>query len=689
MRIYTPSPYVKRTATLGGNPAHIPPVLFPERTSLMLIPLLALIAAPVTSLLAGDSATWIVSNHGRRAGDLIVVTRGDTVTARWIYTDRNRGGRTQTSYLVRRDGTVHTGEVRPILADGAAGDLQERFEIVGDSVRMSRATGIPTMSALGPGTFVGLRGGTPYEQAALARHLMTRPDRTAPLLGGGTARAEVIADTTFRLGTSRQRARLVMVYRGTSTSPAGTWIDERSELLATDVQWFITVRPGAESLLPAFRAIELKWRNARGEAVAKSVVTPTSGTIVIKNGDLFDSEAGVMRPAQTIVVRGDRIVAVGAADVVTIPAGATVIDATGKTVMPGMWDMHGHLQVTSQSSLGLIQLANGLTTVRDLASDVDIAVSLRDRERAGLLASPRAVLAGFIEGPLAWAGPTEAIARDEADARRWVALYDSLGYKQIKLYNVLHPDLVPVIAAEAKKRGMLLSGHIPRGMSIEAAVGLGYNEVQHAAFLLSNFFPDSLYLPRMRAYSQVATAVAPTFDVFSPGMTRLLEYLKSHDTAIDGTFNLWIGGGGAIVGAGGSADQLKADSTYMNLIRRIYASGITIIAGTDNSSGNTFRRELEMYELAGIPTAHVLQIATIEAARFMRDGRDYGSVSVGKVADILIVGGRPAERINDLQKLETVIRGGRLYKVSDLIAAQAVRGAPSAPRGSDSGIYDP
>jgi imidazolonepropionase-like amidohydrolase len=422
------------------------------------------------------------------------------------------------------------------------------------------------------------------------------------------------------------------------------------------------------ALLPAFRAIELKWRAAQGEALAKTAVTATNTHIAIINGDVFDSEAGVLRPAQTVLVRGDRIVAVGAAETVTIPAGATIIDAKGKTVMPGMWDMHGHTQVGQQSGLGLTQLANGLTTVRDMAADMDVAVSIRDRERAGKLATPRLVLAGFIEGPLAWAGPTEAIARDEAEARAWVSKYAANGYKQIKLYNVVHPDLIPTIAAEAKKHGMLLSGHIPRGISIEAAVALGYDEIQHAAFLFSNFFPDSLYLPSMRAYSQVATAVAPTFDVNSAGMTKLLDFLKARGTAIDGTFNLWIGGGGAIVGAGGSTNQMKADSAYMQLIRRLYAHGIPLIAGTDNSSGSTFRRELEMYEMAGIPAPRVLQIATIDAARFMKDAADYGSISVGKVADIIILNGKPSEKISELSKIETVLRAGRRYDVDTLRA---------------------
>jgi imidazolonepropionase-like amidohydrolase len=101
----------------------------------------------------------------------------------------------------------------------------------------------------------------------------------------------------------------------------------------------------------------------------------------------------------------------------------------------------------------------------------------------------------------------------------------------------------------------------------------------------------------------------------------------------------------------------------------VFAAGVTLVAGTDNSTGLTYRRELEMYERAGIRVPTILQIATIGAARFMKDDRDYGSISVGKVADLIIVNGKPAERISELQKVETVVRGGRLYRVLDLLAA--------------------
>ena len=628
--------------------------------------------AAATALAGSDSSTYVVLNHGRGAGEMVIVSAGDSTVVRYIFTDRNRGTRIQTSYRFSQDRHLLAAYARPIAADGHAGEPTEGFEVRGDSVHWTAmsgrggSSGLPAPARAEPGSYVGLRASTPYEEAALANFLSKQPQMTAKLLHGGSAHAQVVGEATVPTNKGRQHVRMVMVFSGTETTPGGVWLDDKGALFATEAEWFITVRPGAEAALPVLRAIEVKYRNAQAEAIAKNVVTPRTGTLVIKNGDLFDSETGAMRPRMNVVIRDDRIVSVGPADSVAVPADATVIDAAGKTVMPGLWEMHTHLQLTNQSEGSLMQLAQGLTTVRDMAADMDVATSQRDRERLGLLASPRVILCGFIEGPGRWAGPTDVIAATESEALAYIARYDSAGYKQIKLYNLVQQDLLPAIAAEAHKRGMRLSGHIPRGLSVPAAVQLGYDEIQHAAFLFSTFFQDSLYLPTMRAYSAVATAVAPNFDVDGQPMTDLITFLHQHHTVIDGTFNIWIGGGAAAVGAGGSTNQQRADAAYLRLIRRLYDAGVPLVAGTDNPAGTTYHREIELYEQAGIPAPQVLQIATIGSARVMNEQKDYGSVVPGKVADIIIVNGKPAAHVADIEKVETVIRGGRIYKVQDL-----------------------
>ena len=628
------------------------------------LPLLATLA-----FVAPDTMRYPVLNHGRPAGEMLVIRDGQNVVVRYIYTDRNRGGRIEARYRLSPSGDVIGYDQRGIAADGTSGEPTFRYEVTGDSARWTvlgpggrggaPAGGrgpVTTAVKLEPGMFFRI-GGIPWENALLAQVLLRQPDKSARMLPAGRARLEIVADTSVMIGGARQRLRLAMIQTGNST-PTGVWIDDRGDFVASDVQWFMPIRPGAESAMPTLRSIELAWRYRQAEAMAQRLTKPATGPIAIVNGDVFDSERGVMMPKTTVLIRGDRIEAVGQS--VQVPAGATIIDAAGKTVLPGLWDMHSHFSASSASGGSLMQLATGITAIRDLAADTDVAVAIRDRANAGRIVSPRVYLAGYIESPGAWAGPSDMLARDEAQARAFVAKYDSLGYKQIKIYNLLHPDYVPTITNEAHRRGMTVSGHIPRGMSINAAVNLGFDEINHAAFLFSNFFQDSLYWPTMRAYSAVASVVAPNYNVDSPEMTSLINFLKSKNTVIDGTFNLWMGQG-ALTGQGN-----PGASQYAKLIKKLYDAGVPLVAGTDNGAGATFILELELYQFSGIPAPAVLQIATINSARVMKDDKDYGSIAPGKVADVIIVDGRPDERVSDLRKLNRVIRAGRVYEPQTL-----------------------
>lgn len=614
--------------------------------------------------LAADTTTYVVLNHGRPAGTMMLVRDADSLVVTYAHVDRNRGRWGQNRYGFDAAGRVVSGESRPMTRQGEISPANERYEFVGDSVRVLRDGSMRTVSR-GNG-FVPLANATDWERALHVRHLMAQPSRSAAALPGTTVmRLEIAADTMVSTtrGTTRGTARVrLALLHGSSATPQAVWVDAQGELVAGEVGWFITVRPEFVPALPAMRAIEMAYRDAAASAIAARTPVVAQGTVVIRNADVFDSERGVVVPRQTIVVQGDRIAAMGPAATMRAPRGATVIDATGKTVIPGLWDMHMHFQLTSQTTRVLRDLAAGITTMRDMAADTDVGTSLRDRANAGRIIAPNVLLAGFIEGPLLWAGPTDVLVRTEVEAQAAVARYDSLGYQQIKLYNVVHPDLVPTIAAEARKRGMRLSGHIPRGLTLETAIRLGFDEVNHAAFIFSTFYQDSLYWPEMRAYSLVAAGVAKNTDVDGPGMTNLINLMKTHNTVVDGTFNLWM------------QDTTTADSlgarannrAYLRLLKRLYDAGVTIVPGTDLSSYNV---ELETYERAGIPAAAVLQMATHTSARVMRAERDFGSIVAGKVADLVIIEGKPHERIRDARNVRMVMRLGRMYTPQALLDA--------------------
>ncbi|HUQ79884.1 MAG TPA: amidohydrolase family protein [Gemmatimonadaceae bacterium] len=650
----------------------------------MVVALALLLAAARPS---ADSTHYIVLNHGRSAGEMYVLTSADSVVVRYRHQDRQRGPRFETVYRLGANRRVLAMETRSVTPEGRLGPVTQHVDFYGDSVR-SVSSGDTTRMRDDPTSYFVLDNASPFDNARLAKFLLSRPQQTSRLYPDGTGHAEVVADTSVTVDGASRRIRLVFV-SGLGTSVDAVWLDESSQLFASGAGWFITVPREAAGVLPALREIEKRIRAAKSEALARRLTPPAPKALVIRNGNVFDSEKGVVRNRVTVLIEGDRIKAVGPADSIRTPAGATVIDATGKTVIPGLWDMHTHLFLAGEEA-GSMQLAAGITSVRDVASDIDAAVSQRERSRLGTMLSPRIILAGFIEGPGNWAGPTEVLVRTEAEARAWVARYDSLGYKQIKLYNLVHPDLVPVVAEEAHKRGMRLSGHIPRGLTVQSAVKLGFDEFQHAAFLFSTFYQDSLYVPRMRAYSAVATDVAPTFDVYSPQVTELISFLRDRGTVVDGTFNVWQDtshplpdGTDAVMGPtiswmpplmargyrGGppasptDAARTEAASTnYRRMLKRLYDAGVTLVPGTDNVPGLSLHGELEVYERAGIPAPAVLQIATIVPARVMKDDKDYGSITPGKIADLAIVNGKPAEHITDLRRTERVVRAGRVYE---------------------------
>src|SRR6185436_1257375 len=179
------------------------------------------------------------------------------------------------------------------------------------------------------------------------------------------------------------------------------------------------------------------------------------------NARLFDPATLRVTPNTTIVVRGDRVEAVGAG--IPAPGGGTMIDANGKTVIPGLWDMHVHLSATD----GLLHIANGVTTVRDLANDIDFLIGLRKKFDEGAAIGPRVLMAGFMDGPGPFAGPTKVLVSTPEEAVKWVEKYKELGYEQIKIYSSVKPELVPVIAKRAHELGLRVSGHVPAYMRAE------------------------------------------------------------------------------------------------------------------------------------------------------------------------------------------------------------------------------
>jgi imidazolonepropionase-like amidohydrolase len=312
------------------------------------------------------------------------------------------------------------------------------------------------------------------------------------------------------------------------------------------------------------------------------------------------------------------------------------------------------------------------------------------------------VMAGFIDGSGPFAGPTGLRADTPEQARAHVAWYADHGYTHIKLYSSLNPELVPLIAEEAHRRGMRVSGHIPEGMRAADAVRAGFDEIQHTNMLFLNFEPDSLDTRTPQRFSGPA-ALGADLDLESDSVQAFVALLKEHGTVLDPTLNAFenlftaragevdpvlaavatrlpatvqrgLRGGGLPVPDGMDARYRASFQAFLRMIAMMHRAGIPIVAGTDALPGFAYQHELELYEMAGIPANEVMQIATIGAARVARREADLGSITPGKLADLVLVDGDPASHVSDIRNVEMVMKDGVFYRPDEL--NQAVGVAP-------------
>jgi imidazolonepropionase-like amidohydrolase len=381
-----------------------------------------------------------------------------------------------------------------------------------------------------------------------------------------------------------------------------------------------------------------------------------------------------------VVIESGRITAAGPRSQVKIPNGATRIDAQGKFVMPGLWDMHAHL---FQAEFGPAYLAAGVTTVRDVGNEIEYGTRFRDAFNRGIAAGPRMLLAGYIEGK----NPDHSFdvqVETPEEARRAVGRYKNAGFEMIKIRDNVKLDTLKAIADEAHRLGMTLTGHVPKAMNALQAVEAGMDQISHINFLSPVFVSKSV--------KPDETLTAP-FDPESPEAKQAIEVLKKHGAVIDPTiatlelqvrtFNTPIPSfepGMAKVAPQMiehlnnigyppiAASQIrKAMNQLIGIIRALHKAGIPIVAGTDVTiPGHSLHRELELYVKAGFTPLEAIQSATIVPARVMKLDKEVGTIEAGKRADLIIVDGDPLESISNIRKVKTVVANGRVYACAAL-----------------------
>ncbi|MDT0675622.1 amidohydrolase family protein [Autumnicola musiva] len=430
--------------------------------------------------------------------------------------------------------------------------------------------------------------------------------------------------------------------------------------------------------------------------------------LLISNVNIIDVESGNVAKNQLIFINGDSISRIDDASNMDKYEAGQKLDANGKYVMPGLWDMHVHFRggdslIEENKNLLPLFLSYGVTTIRDAGGDMTPEVlkwraAIEKKEMDG----PRI----FTSGPKldgdnpAWPGSISVTSQEEINAA--LDSLQVLGVDYVKMYDgSLTPEAYYGIIQEAEKRGLKTTGHMPLAADFMKAVNFGLDGAEHMYYPLKATSPvaDSLselnmgygmmdeiintYDPVLaeKVFSEMSrneVFITPTLHIGTT-LAEILEVDHTKDTVLP-----FVGKGiqrtykGRIEGAkrakaSGSTMREKMEEKSAEMIRPMQDAGMKIVAGSDSGAFNSFvypgeSLQKEIYALveAGLSPQEALQTSVINGPEFFDILNKYGAVSDGKTADLLLLNNNPLEDINNLNDIFAVIKAGKVYTRKEL-----------------------
>ncbi len=529
---------------------------------------------------------------------------------------------------------------------------------------------------------------------AMVQAAAEKPNGEIALFPQGRARVEKMTSVEVDSPEGPVTLSLWAIF-GTGFTPNFAWFDDEMNLgVASSGGWLGMVPEGwGPEVLQKLDAIQLETSARLVEAIAGDLAIPVKGDVLFANVAVADVENLERLENRFVLVRDGKIEAVSAE-----PPGveaARVIDGSGKTLIPGMWDMHGHFSLSD----GVLNIAGGITSVRDIGGEHDSVMQMTAKIDSGQVIGPTTYRAGFMDraGPFASGWAAESLD----DALERVDFFAENGYLQVKLYSSIEPGWVAPIAERAHGHGMRVSGHIPAYMSAEQAVRAGYDEIQHINMVFLNFLAGDREDTRKQLRFTLYGDEAGKLDLQGPEVQEFLALLKENNVVIDPTAAIFetmlihLPGQpdptfAAVIDhlppsvarrlynpemdivevADAWAQSNKAQSAMLKLL---YDNGIQLVPGSDNIAAFTVHRELETYAEAGIPNAAVLRMATLDSANLVGAGEKTGSITVGKQADLVLVEGDPFEDISAVRRATLVMKGNTAYQPDALYQAVGVK----------------
>ncbi|HYL45898.1 MAG TPA: amidohydrolase family protein [Candidatus Limnocylindrales bacterium] len=648
-------------------------------------------AAPQAGAEATEQGKFVLRKFEQAIGEeTYTVTRnGDRFDAKinFKFTDRGRAVPLEATLQTATDLTPQNFEIKGNTSRLTT--IDDEVDVQGDRVRLRNRE--KWSDAAKPKVFFTISGYAPATMQMLMVRYWAEHGSPAELetLPSGRVKIEPRGQDTIHVGDKDETLERYTV-EGLIWGRETLWFDAKRNLVAavtTDAEFdhFEAIREGYESALGKFVGIAGADGMAALSEMAKKLPGNREETLAIVGGTLVDGTGAPALPDSAVVISKGRVIAVGPRAKVKIPGGAKKVDARGKTILPGLWDMHAHFE---QVEWGPIYLAAGATTVRDCGNEFEFIKAVRDAIAGGNGLGPRLLLAGVVDGTGPLALGIERVDTPE-EAKTWTDRYHDAGFQQIKIYSSVKLEELKDVADEAHRLGMTVTGHVPEGIDAYQAIAAGQDMINHVQYVADIMRPplpaDAKRIDQLKADAEV--------DTNSDEAQKAIAFLVNHGTVVDPTLAIYefetantekptaSFEPGVTKVAPELAQPLidveppsqqsrlfqKSFQKNVQIVGALHRAGVPIVAGTDQTvPGYSLYREIELYVRAGFTPMEAIQAATIVPARVMGLDKELGTIEIGKQADLIILGANPLESIHNIRTVESVITGGTMYHCAEL-----------------------
>lgn len=624
---------------------------------------------------------------GTKVGYLKADYEGNAVRVDYDFKNNGRGPGFKETIVFNEDGTPASWDVAGNTTFG--NEVEERYALDGTTASWTDATGDGSASVSEPTLYIS-QFGSPYAAYVYAKPLLADSDNTLPALPAGNLRLSEV-ETIRVSGPEGEEDVTIHALTGADLNPDYLIVNADQEFFAYISPRFILIREGYEDEDERLRTLAAAYNASRLEDLQARFGHRYDGPVRIRNVRIFQPETLDMSDPVSVLIEGERITAIEAADAAGTD-GEVVIDGAGGSLVPGLWDMHAHLGDQG----ALINVLAGITSVRDMGNEIAVLEPLRERINAGELAGPRISMSGFIEGVSPTNNSTGELAATEEEAVALVNMYADRGdYHQIKIYSSIKGEWVPAMAEAAHARGMRVAGHIPAFSTPDEMIEAGYDEITHINQVMLSWVlgpeDDTRTLKRITGMAKFAylelddEAVQKTIDLMVEnniaadpttvihefgllgrnGETRVgtLDYIENMPVAVQRSSKVALLN---VADETEDADYRAAFEVIKETLTMMHERGIFLVPGTDLGGAFNLHREVELFQEFGFTAAEALRRASYDMADYMGFADDLGSIEPGKYADFFLVPGDPTEDIKAIKSIAMVSRGGTVYFPSEI-----------------------